>query len=229
MCMGWRVDPTHNSLHDFCDRLLPTLFSCNASICFWNDSYFHTASLYCVLPNTSPAVRCNRWGLAALTASDGPPAPWVKRTVITLPQQNATWDFKGFFTEENIFQVLKDSWEDLQNNPSTVLKFISHCIASVFQRTVSLLLFWVEINQRCHSGSGLNLAEVNGKTWCCFFLNFGRLYTPAQMAFSPYHSCMCVPVTIPLRSPLSPCTSPSSVGNTALHWKRRITSLYILL
>lgn len=79
-------------------------------------------------------------------ASDAPPGPWVKGTVITLPRQNTTWDLKGSSTEENTFQVLKDTWEDLQNNPSTVLKLISHDIATVSQRMVSLLLFQVEMS-----------------------------------------------------------------------------------
>lgn len=146
VCKGWHVDPTHNGLHDFCDRLLTSIFSYNGSIHFWNDSYLHKVPLYCVLPNTSPAVQCNSWVSAALMASDAPPGPWVKGTVITLPRQNTTWDLKGSSTEENTFQVLKDTWEDLQNNPSTVLKLISHCIATVSQRMVSLLLFQVEMS-----------------------------------------------------------------------------------
>lgn len=217
LCMGWRVDPTHNGLRNFRDRLLTSVFSYNGSICFWNDSYFHTASLYCVLPNTSPAVQCNRWGLAALMASDAPPAPWLKCTVITLPWQNATWDFKGCSTEENISQVLKEAWEDLQNNPSAVLKLISHCIVSVFQRMVSLLLFRVEINQRCNSGSGLNLAEVNGKTRCCFFLTsvgFARLprchfllVVALYMSQWQLHfAALCLPVPVHLLSQTWPCT-----------------------
>lgn len=48
----------------------------------------------------------------------------------------------------------------MPNNPSTVLKFISHCIASAFQRMISVLLFQVEINQLSDSESGLKLIDV---------------------------------------------------------------------
>lgn len=132
-------------------------------------------------------------------ASDAPLGLQVKHTVITLPWQGTAWDFKGSSMEENIFQVLKDTWEDMQKNPSIVLKFISHCIASVFQRMASFLLFQVEINQWCNSESELKLIEV--KTVLLFY-SLSRLFTPTQMIFSPCNGSVCVLVSVLLHSPL---------------------------
>lgn len=200
LCMGCHADPTYNGFHDFCERLLTSVFSYKGSICFWNDSFFHWVTLYWVLPKASPAVQCKHWRSAALMASDAPLDLQVKHAVITLPWQDTTWDFKGSSTEDNIFQVLKDTWEDMQNNPSTVLKFISHCIASVFQRMVSFLLFQVEINQWCNSEPGLKLIEV--KTVLLSY-NLSRLFAPTQMPFSPSSGSVCVSVSIHFHRPLN--------------------------
>lgn len=65
--------------------------------------------------------------------------------------------------------MLKEMWEDLQNNSSTVLKLLSCYFVSIFQRMELLILFQVEIRKRFHSESSLKLVEVNGKTLLLFF------------------------------------------------------------
>lgn len=164
--MECRVD--FSSLHDSRDRALTSVFTHNGRIYFWNGNYFHTVSLCCVLQNTSSAVQCNHWCSAAFMDFDAHKAS-EQSVLWPLSHGKTWWDFNGYSTEENILHVLKETWEDLQNNSSTVLKLISCYFASVFQRMELLLLFQVEIKVRFHSESSLKLVEVNGKTLLLFF------------------------------------------------------------
>lgn len=187
--MAWHVDLS--SLHVSCDRVLTSVFTYNGRIYFCNGNYFHTVSLHCVLPNTSSAVQCNHWRSAAFMDFDAHKASeWSM--LWPLSHGKTRWDFKGYSTEENIFHVLKEMWEDLQNNSSTVLKLLSCYFVSIFQRMELLILFQVEIRKRFHSESSLKLVEVNGKTLLLFFFNFSRVCIPAQVAFSLCSGSICV-------------------------------------